>query len=126
MIQNVAPAFFLIAEHDIFQLQREISRHSLVLQIHVLPLCHSIALQDACLDEALAQTNIDDSYEYYQKAQWDGSEGIAPQGAATWAWIANVDHLYFTREGLYIAPQKPHPHGHGWSLVNNVDQWDWS
>ena len=88
--------------------------------------CYENPTVDAYLDEALAQTNIDDSYEYYQKAQWDGSEGIAPQGAATWAWIANVDHLYFTREGLYIAPQKPHPHGHGWSLVNNVDQWDWS
>lgn len=81
---------------------------------------------DAYLDEALAQTSIEDSYEYYQKAQWDGSEGIAPQGAATWAWIANVDHLYFTRDGLAVAPQKPHPHGHGWSLVNNVDQWDWA
>lgn len=81
---------------------------------------------DAYLDEALAQTSIEDSYEYYQKAQWDGSEGIAPQGAATWAWIANVDHLYFTRDGLVVAPQKPHPHGHGWSLVNNVDQWDWA
>ena len=88
--------------------------------------CYENPTVDAYLDEALAQTNIDDSYEYYQKAQWDGSEGIAPQGAATWAWIANVDHLYFTRDGLYVAPQKPHPHGHGWSLVNNVDQWDWS
>ena len=61
MIQNVAPAFFLITEHDIFQLQREISRHSLVLQIHVLPLCHSIALQDACLDEAIGQHRGDEA-----------------------------------------------------------------
>ncbi len=88
--------------------------------------CYENPTVDAYLNEALAQPDIDDSYEYYQKAQWDGTQGIAPQGAATWAWIANVDHLYFTREGLYIAPQKPHPHGHGWSLVNNVDQWHWN
>ena len=25
-----------------------------------------------------------------------------------------------------IAPQKIHPHGHGWSIVNNVDPWGWS
>ena len=88
--------------------------------------CYENATVDAYLDEALAQTSIDDSYEYWQKAQWDGEQGIAPQGAATWVWIANIDHLYFAREGLYIAPQKPHPHGHGWSLVNNVDQWNWA
>jgi peptide/nickel transport system substrate-binding protein len=80
---------------------------------------------DAYLDEALAQTDVADSYEYWQKAQWDGEQGIAPQGASTWVWIANVDHLYFARSGLNVAEQKPHPHGHGWSLVNNVDRWTW-
>lgn len=49
---------------------------------------------------------------------------MAPQGASTWVWLANIDHLYFQRDGITIAQQKPHPHGHGWSLVNNVDQWD--
>ncbi len=52
--------------------------------------------------------------------------GVAPQGAATWVWLANVDHLYFERDGLKVAEQKPHPHGHGWSLVNNIDRWSWN
>ena len=30
------------------------------------------------------------------------------------------------RDGLQVAEQKIHPHGHGWSLVNNVDQWSWN
>lgn len=81
---------------------------------------------DGYLDEALAQPDIADSYGFWQKAQWDGSEGIAPQGAATWVWLADVDHLYFKREGLHVADQKPHPHGHGWSLVNNIDEWSWA
>lgn len=88
--------------------------------------CYENAAIDAHLDEALAQQNIEDSYEYWQLAAWDGENGFAPKGAATWAWIANVDHLYFKREGLVVADQKPHPHGHGWSLVNNVDRWEWS
>lgn len=81
---------------------------------------------DGHLDDALARPEIADSYEDWKLAQWDGADGIAPQGAATWAWIANVDHLYFKRAGLSVAAQKPHPHGHGWSLVNNVDRWSWS
>lgn len=88
--------------------------------------CYESEITDAYLDEALAQTDVEASYEYWRKAMWDGVEGVAPQGAATWAWIANVDHLYFKHEGLDVAHQKPHPHGHGWSLVNNVDAWSWS
>ena len=84
------------------------------------------ATTDAHFDEALAQPRVEDSYEYWKLAQWDGSEGFAPQGAATWVWIANIDHLYFCRSGLDVADQKPHPHGHGWSLVNNVDRWSWA
>jgi len=29
------------------------------------------------------------------------------------------------KDGLQVAEQKLHPHGHGWSIVNNVDQWTW-
>lgn len=89
--------------------------------------CYENAQVDANLDAALAQADVSDSYAYYQKAQWDAEtgEGVAPQGASTWIWLANVDHLYFQRDGLHVAQQKPHPHGHGWSLVNNVDQWEW-
>lgn len=88
--------------------------------------CYENETVDAYLDQALAQTDVEASYEFWKKAMWDGTEGVAPKGAATWAWIANVDHLYFRREGLDVAHQKPHPHGHGWSLVNNVDTWSWA
>lgn len=86
------------------------------------------AAVDAELKAAQAAPSIDDSYGHYQLAQWNAATetGVAPEGAATWVWLANVDHLYFLRDGLAVAEQKPHPHGHGWSLVNNIDQWSWS
>ncbi|MGL4606343.1 MAG: ABC transporter substrate-binding protein [Eubacteriaceae bacterium] len=80
---------------------------------------------DGYIDAALGTEKIEDSYDLWKKAQWDGTQGVAPQGAATWVWFGNVDHLYFTRDGLNIGEQKLHPHGHGWSLVNNVDTWSW-
>lgn len=87
--------------------------------------CYASEVTDSYLDQALAQGDMEASYEFWRKAMWDGVEGVATQGAATWVWIANVDHLYFKREGLDVAQQKPHPHGHGWSLINNVDTWRW-
>ena len=87
--------------------------------------CYANAEIDAHLNQARAARTVENSYEPYRKAQWDEATqtGVAPQGASTWVWLANIDHLYFRREGIAIAQQKPHPHGHGWSLVNNVDQW---
>lgn len=87
---------------------------------------YASALIDEYIDAALAQSEVKDSYEFWQKAQWDGDEGIAPQGTATWAWFVSIDHLYFKNNDLKVAEQKLHPHGHGWSVVNNVDQWTWA
>ena len=63
--------------------------------------------------------------ELWKKAQWDGETGITQEGDIPWIWLANIDHLYWSRENLNVAEQKLHPHGHGWSVVNNVDQWTW-
>ena len=55
----------------------------------------------------------------------DGETGITQEGDIPWIWLVNIDHLYWSRDGLKVAEQKIHPHGHGWSIVNNVDQWSW-
>lgn len=75
--------------------------------------------------QALAASSLEESYDLWQKAQWDGTTGITQEGDIPWIWLCNIDHLYFVRDGLQIAEQKIHPHGHGWSIVNNVDQWSW-
>lgn len=80
---------------------------------------------DSYMDQALKASSLEESYELWQKAQWDGSTGITQEGDIPWIWLCNVDHLYFVRAGLQVADQKIHPHGHGWSIVNNVDQWNW-
>ena len=79
---------------------------------------------DEHLKKAISTNDREESNREFQAAQV-GPEGPGIDGAASWVWFANVDHLYFVRDGLQIADQKPHPHGHGWSLVNNVDQWSW-
>ncbi len=79
---------------------------------------------DAYMDGALAAGDTEQSYALWQQAQWDGQGGIAAD--VPWVWLVNIDHLYWVRDGLQVAGQKVHPHGHGWSIVNNVDQWVWS
>lgn len=78
---------------------------------------------DKYMDEALMAKELEASYELWKKSQWDGSEGITQQGDIPWVWLCNVNHLYFVKDNLQVAKQKIHPHGHGWSIVNNVDEW---
>lgn len=80
---------------------------------------------DRYMEAALSESDLEKSYELWKKAQWDGENGIVQQGDIPWIWLVNIDHLYWSREGLEVAEQKIHPHGHGWSIVNNVDQWSW-
>lgn len=80
---------------------------------------------DAYMDAALACSDLTESYELWKRAQWDGAGGITQDGDLPWIWLVNIDHLYWVRDGLHVAEQKLHPHGHGWSIVNNVDQWSW-
>ena len=80
---------------------------------------------DQYMDQALSTGSLEDSYELWKKAQWDGTTVIIQEGDIPWIWLCNIDHLYFVRDGLRVAEQKIHPHGHGWSIVNNVDQWSW-
>ncbi len=80
---------------------------------------------DAYMDEALQSNDLEESYELWKKSQWDGETGITQEGDIPWIWLCNIDHLYFVRDGLKVADQKIHPHGHGWSIVNNIDEWEW-
>lgn len=87
---------------------------------------YSNSTVDAYMDQALGSSDLEASYDLWQKAQWNGTTGVTQEGDIPWVWLVNIDHLYWVADGLQVAEQKIHPHGHGWSIVNNVDQWSWS
>ena len=87
---------------------------------------YSNSTVDVYMDQALASSDLEVSYDLWKKAQWDGTTGVTQDGDIPWVWLVNIDHLYWVADGLQVAEQKIHPHGHGWSIVNNVDQWSWS
>ncbi|WP_445299679.1 ABC transporter substrate-binding protein [Mediterraneibacter sp. ICN-202921] len=84
------------------------------------------AAVDTYMEEALKADTLEASYELWKQAQWDGTTGVVQAGDIPWIWLCNVEHLYFVRDGLQVTEQKIHPHGHGWSIVNNVDKWEWN
>jgi len=81
---------------------------------------------DYYLDAALESVDMEQAYELWKKAQWDGETGLSAKGDAPWAWLVNIDHLYFVSDQLDIGEQPIHPHGHGWPITSNIEQWKWT
>ena len=48
------------------------------------------------------------------------------KGDAAWAWLVNLDHLYFVNKCLDIGPRQIEPHGHGYPLTWNMQDWKWT
>ncbi|UPK45080.1 ABC transporter substrate-binding protein [Paenibacillus pabuli] len=80
---------------------------------------------DHWMQQALKATTEEEALPFWQKAEWDGSTGFSYQGDAPWAWLVNIDHLYLVKNGLDIGEQQIHPHGHGWPVTSNLEEWSW-
>ncbi|WP_249871579.1 ABC transporter substrate-binding protein [Oceanobacillus saliphilus] len=86
---------------------------------------YSNPVVDDYLNQALRATSEEEANSYWKKAQWDGETGFSAQGDAPWAWLVNLNHLYFIDENLVIGEQKIQPHGHGWPITDFIEQWRW-
>lgn len=80
---------------------------------------------DEYLDKAMNSLTIEDSYEWWQKAQWDGETGTSMKGEVPWAFFVNMTHLYYVKDGLNIGNQRIHAHGQAWPLIANLAEWSW-
>ena len=81
---------------------------------------------DAHLSAAERAGSFDESLPYWKKAQWDGQTGLGMKGDAPWAWLVNLDHVYFVDKCLDIGPRQLEPHGHGYPITWNVQDWKWT
>ena len=89
--------------------------------------CHyENAQTDAHIQAALDTTDYAQAIEEWKKAQFDGQTGPeSDKGDFAFAWLVTIDHTYFVRDGLSLGEQIVHPHGHGWPVVTNLNEWHW-
>ncbi len=80
---------------------------------------------DKYFDMAMNASSFEDSIKYWKLAQWDGKTGFAMKGDAPWVWLVNLTHTYFVSDRLDIGKSRMEPHGHGWPLTSNINEWKW-
>ncbi len=81
---------------------------------------------DNYLDMAMGAASEEEAIAFWQAAQWDGTTGFTTKGDAVWAWMVNLNHTYFVNECLDVGKSQVEPHGHGWPITANIDQWTWT
>ena len=81
---------------------------------------------DAHLDAAQAAESLEASYAEWQAAEWDGTTGFSAKGQAAWAWLVNLDHVYYVNDCLDLGPTQIEPHGHGWPVTALIRDWTWT
>ncbi len=84
------------------------------------------AAVDAHFAAAQGAASLEDSYAHWQRAEWDGVTGYGPRGEAGWAWLVNLDHIYYVADCLDIGATQIEPHGHGWPITALIGNWRWT
>lgn len=81
---------------------------------------------DAHFASAQAAESLEASYPHWQAAEWDGQTGYSGKGLAGWAWLVNLDHIYYVNECIDLGPTQIEPHGHGWPITSLIQNWTWT
>lgn len=82
-------------------------------------------LTDSYLENAMEAKTVKIANENWKKVQWDGQNGTSMKGDCPWVWLVNLDHVTYVKDGLTIGKQPIHGHGHGMSLIQNLNEWKW-
>ncbi|MFI3175577.1 MAG: ABC transporter substrate-binding protein [Bacillota bacterium] len=81
---------------------------------------------EAYMSSALATGDLEEALDFWKKSQWDGEEGSSMLGDVPVVWLANLNHMYFVREGLDVGEQELHAHGNsGVQILSNIAEWSW-
>ncbi|SEF86013.1 ABC transporter substrate-binding protein [Marinobacterium lutimaris] len=86
----------------------------------------SDAAVDAHFAAAQAAPTLEASYPDWQAAEWDGTTGYGAKGEAGWAWLVNLEHIYYVNECLDLGETQIEPHGHGWPITSLIQNWTWT
>lgn len=78
---------------------------------------------DRYLELAMASPSEEEAIVFWRKAQWDGRTGFSAKGDAAWAWLVNIDHLYFVDERIDLG--QPRMEQHGSYITANLPEWRW-
>lgn len=77
---------------------------------------------DQHIDNAFKSSH-EESFKEWSNAVWDGSNGIAPKGDASWLWIGEIKYGYYVDDSLDISNDTALLQPHGGDIFGNIYDW---
>ncbi|MBB3950506.1 ABC transporter substrate-binding protein [Aureimonas jatrophae] len=124
-VMHAEPVIFGFGSHSPYQLY-SLYESSLGGVEYLNPTFYANEAVDAAFAQAQAASGLEASYPFWRRAAFDGTTGYGLQGDAAWAWLVNLDHVYFVNRCLDIGRPQIEPHGHGWPITASIADWRWT
>ncbi|WP_244486757.1 ABC transporter substrate-binding protein [Aureimonas sp. Leaf324] len=124
-VMHAEPVIFGFGSHSPYQLY-SLYQSTLAGVEYQNPTFYGNARVDALFAEAQGAPSLEASYPFWSKAAFDGQTGYGTRGDAAWAWLVNLDHVYFVNRCLDVGRPQIEPHGHGWPITASIASWTWT
>lgn len=124
-VMHAEPVVFGFGSHSPYQLY-SLYQSSLGGVGYLNPSYYSNPAVDTAFAEAQAAPSLEASYPLWSRAAFNGTTGYGIKGDAAWAWLVNLDHVYFVNRCLDIGRPQIEPHGHGWPITASIEDWRWT
>ena len=80
---------------------------------------YSNQMVDENLEKAISSRNLEEAIPFWRAAQ------VPVKNDVPWVWLVNLDHTYFINDHLDVGKSQIEPHGHGWPITANIQEWRW-
>ncbi|WP_182086542.1 ABC transporter substrate-binding protein [Aureimonas sp. ME7] len=124
-VMHAEPAVFGFGSHSPYQLY-SLYQSTLAGVEYLNPTYYANPVVDALFAEAQGAPSLEASFPLWARAAFDGRTGYGLEGDAAWAWLVNLDHVYFVNRCLDLGRPPIEPHGHGWPLTASIAEWRWT
>lgn len=124
-VMHAEPVIFGFGSHSPLQIFNLYSS-TLAGVEYLNPTYYGNAAVDARFAQAQSAPSLEASFPAWRAAAFDGATGYGQQGDAAWAWLVNLDHVYFANRCLDVGPTQIEPHGHGWPITATIQDWRWT
>lgn len=86
------------------------------------PLYYENQQVEALFTQAQSAPSLEASFPFWAEA----AQTYGGQGDNAWAWLVNLDHVYFVDTCLDLGTTQIEPHGHGWPITATLTDWRWT
>lgn len=120
-IMNSEPVLFGFGSHSPYQIYSLFAAELGGVE-YMNPTYYANSKVEALFNKAQSAQSLEASLPFWSEA----AEYYGVKGDNAWAWLVNINHVYFVNQCLDVGKTQIEPHGHGWPITATIANWRWT